>query len=213
MKTNFDISIDRFDEFATEYDERFQNMSAYADSIARFCDLISPDNPKILELACGPGNVTQMLRNRFPESKITAIDLAPKMIEIAHSRLPDVDFRLMDVRNISDLPEKFDAVMCSFCLPFLSKNDAAKLMSDCAKLLTEYGVLYISTMEGDENKAGFETTNFSGNSKIYFNYHRQAELETDLKNAGFEKVKVKRQNYIEPDGSATIDLIFIAVKS
>jgi ubiquinone/menaquinone biosynthesis C-methylase UbiE len=209
---NFDISVQRFDEFAAEYAQRFMDMNAYSDSIERFCELIGHKNPKILELACGPGNVTRLLKLRFPVSQITAVDLAPKMIEIAQIVLPDVDFRVMDVRDISILPEKFDAVMCSFCLPFLSKTDAEKLITDCADRLVSGGVLYLSTMEGDETRAGYEKTSFSGNSEIYFNYHRQHDLENAFSENGFEVRHLKLQDYAEPDGSSSTDMIFIGVK-
>ena len=209
---NFELSVQRFDEFAEEYANRFDNVSGYSDQLLHFCNQIKSDNPAILELACGPGNVTSFLKNSFPESRILAIDLAPKMIEIAQKALPDVDFRVMDVRQISEIDEKFDAVMCSFCLPFLSKTDAAKLITDCSLLLNKGGVVYLSTMEGDETRAGFETTSFSGNSEIYFNYHRQQDLEDAFAKNGFEIRQVKLQDYIEPDGSATTDMIFIAVK-
>lgn len=209
---NFEISVQRFNEFAEEYTQRFASVDSYSGSLDRFCQLIAIGHPKILELGCGPGNVTKYLVKRFPDNRIIAVDLAPKMIEIAQKQLPEVDFRIMDVRNISSIPEKFDAILCSFCLPFLSKSDAEKLISDCAGLLISGGVLYISTMEGDENKAGFETTSFSGNAEIYFNYHLQADLENALKESGFLVDEIKLQDYEEPDGSLTTDLVFVAVK-
>jgi len=209
---NFDLSVQRFDEFAEEYASRFDNISGYLEHLTYFCELIKADQPNILELACGPGNVTSFLKNRFSESRILGVDLAPKMIEIARTQLPDVDFRVMDVRDISALDGTFDAVMCSFCLPFLSKDDAAKLIADCAACLVSGGVLYVSTMEGNEERAGFETTSFSGDAEIYFNYHRQTNLEDAFVQSGFEIRQVKFQDYIEPDGSATTDMIFIAVK-
>jgi ubiquinone/menaquinone biosynthesis C-methylase UbiE len=208
----FDISVQRFDEFAEEYALRFENVSGYIDHLKYFCDQIRSEKPTILELACGPGNVTGFLRNQFPESRIVAIDLAPKMIEIAKKALPDIDFRVMDVRRITEINETFDAVMCSFCLPFLSKTDAAKLIADSSQCLNSGGVLYLSTMEGDETRAGFETTSFSGDATIYFNYHRQHDLELALIQYGFEINQIKLQDYIEPDGSITTDLIFIAIK-
>jgi len=209
---NFDVSVLRFDEFAEEYASRFDNVSGYIEQLTNFCTLIKSDNPAILELGCGPGNITRFLKNSFPESLILAVDLAPKMIEIAQKALPDVDFRVMDVRDISGLNCTFDAVMCSFCLPFLSKSDATQLIVDCAAHLVSGGVLYVSTMEGDETRAGFETTSFSGNSEIYFNYHLQRDLEDAFAKNGFEIRQVKLQEYIEPDGSVTTDMIFIGVK-
>ncbi len=208
----FDISVQRFDEFADEYASRFENVSGYIEQLTFFADQIKTEKPAILELACGPGNVTKFLKDRFPESRILGIDLAPKMIELARKALPDVDFRVMDVRDISSIPEKIDAVMCSFCLPFLSKGDAAKLIADCSLLLNPGGVIYLSTMEGDETRAGFETTSFSGASEIYFNYHIQSDLQEAFEKSGFKVLKLDRQDYPEPDGSVTVDLIFIAEK-
>lgn len=208
----FDVSVQRFDEFADEYASRFGNVSGYMEQLTFFADQIKTEKPAILELACGPGNVTKFLKSRFPESRILGVDLAPKMIELARKALPDVDFRVMDVRDISSIPEKFDAVMCSFCLPFLSKDDAAKLIADCSFLLNSGGIIYLSTMEGDEARAGFEKTSFSGDSEIYFNYHVQYYLESSFSRNGFRVARLDRQDYLEPDGTVTIDLIFIAEK-
>ena len=210
---HFELSVQRFDEFAEEFGRQFVSVEAYSDSLDRFCTLIKSDDAKILELGCGPGNVTRFLKTRFPESQILAIDLAPKMIEVARKELSGIDFQVMDVRNISSISGKFDAILCSFCLPFLSKSDAARLISDSADLLHSGGVLYLSTMEGDENKAGFETTGFSGNAEIYFNYHLQNDLETAFIQSGFSIDRLKLQDYHEPNGSVTTDMIFIAVKN
>ena len=209
---NFELSVQRFDEFADEYAKRYMNLEAYSDSIDGFCNLIRTDKPKILELGCGPGNVTKLLKIRFPEAHITAIDLAPNMIAIARQQLPDVDFRLMDVRDILSLSEKFDAVMCSFCLPFLSTRDSQKLIIDFAEKLNPGGVLYLCTMEGNESDAGFEASSFSGEAKIYFNYHSRQNLQDALSASGFEISNLKLQDYPEPNGRVTIDMIFIGVK-
>jgi len=211
---DFDLSVKRFDEFADQYAKRYENLEDYTDSIDAFCHLIRTDKPKILELGCGPGNVTKLLKIRFAESQITAIDLAPNMIAIARKHLPDVDFKLMDVRDILSLPEQFDAVMCSFCLPFLSTKDAQKLISDCAELLHQGGVIYICTMEGNESDAGFEATSFSGEAKIYFNYHAQQDIQDAFVTSGFEIQFFKLQDYREMDGRiSTSDMIFIGLKS
>jgi ubiquinone/menaquinone biosynthesis C-methylase UbiE len=209
----FEISIQRFDEFASEYAERFMNIDLYRKHFDKFCDLIENRQPKILELACGPGNVTGYLKHRFQDSEIIAIDLAPNMIDIAKQTVSGVDFRIMDVREIRTLDLQFDSIMCSFCLPFLLKSDTKKLISDCADKLVKNGILYISTMEGDESKAGFESTCFSGDAKVYFNYHQQHDLEKYLVDNGFSVAYNIRQDYYESNGSVSIDLIMIAKKN
>ena len=208
----FDISVKRFDEFATEYAERFMNIDSYHVYFDRFCDLSENKQPRILELACGPGNVTKYMKQRFKDSEIIAIDLAPRMIDIAKKTVSGVDFRVLDVREINTLNIQFDSIMCSFCLPFLSKEDTFQLLSNCSDSLKQNGLLYISTMEGDKSKAGFESTSFSGNSKVYFNYHKQEDLEKALTDNGFRIKYNIRQDYIESNGNITIDLIMIASK-
>ncbi len=208
----FEFSVKRFNDFASEFAERFMNIDAYQVHFDKFCELIKTGKPNLLELGCGPGNVTKYLKQRFQDSEIVAIDLAPRMIDVARSHLSGVDFRVMDVRDIMALDLHFDAIMCSFCLPFLSKEDTQKLISDCSEKLVKDGVLYLSTMEGDESKAGFEPTCFSGDSKVYFNYHQHHELEKALLDNGFIVKYDFRQDYHEPDGTITIDLILIAKK-
>jgi ubiquinone/menaquinone biosynthesis C-methylase UbiE len=209
----FEISIKRFNEFAAEYSEKFMNIDSYLKYLENFCDSIGSMRPKILELACGPGNITKFLKKRFRDSEIIAIDLAPRMIDIAKQTVTGVDFRIMDVRDIKTLDVQFDSIMCSFCLPFLSKSDTERLIADCSEILFKNGAIYISTMEGDESKAGYESTSFSGKSKIYFNYHRQQDLEKSLIDNGFSIYYNIRQDYYEPDGSITTDLIMIAKKN
>jgi ubiquinone/menaquinone biosynthesis C-methylase UbiE len=213
MKT-FEISVDRFNEFAVEYEKRFMDgkINPYSDSLDFFCSKILKKKPEILDVACGPGNVTKYLKEKFPESNILAVDLAPNMIELTRKNVPGIETGVMDIRKIGEIERKFDGIMCSFCFPFLSLQDAEKMAKDIAVMLNEGGVLYISTMEGPESKAGFEKTSFSGDAEIYFNYFREEDIRRMLSENGFILDKLRKQDYKEQDGSITIDMIFIASK-
>lgn len=68
-------------------------------------------------------------------------------------------------------------------------------------------------MEGNESKSGFESTSFSGDSKVYFNYHMQQDLMDSLVKNGFSINYNIRQDYYESNGNVTIDLIMIAKKN
>jgi SAM-dependent methyltransferase len=209
----FDKSVGGFNEYAGEYAEKFKNIDPYVASLDRFCNLIKTNNPTILELGCGPGNITRYVKDKFPESRYIAVDLAPRMIEIAGQQVKGVDFRVMDARDISSFDTMFDAIVCSFCLPFLSKNDADKLIAGCAGRLKANGAIYISTMEGDESMAGYETTSFSGDTEIYFNYHSKEDLENSMLDNGFTIDQLKRQEYYESNGRSLIDMIIIGIRN
>ncbi|MFN8208281.1 MAG: class I SAM-dependent methyltransferase [Bacteroidales bacterium] len=209
---NFSHSVKRFDEFAAEYAARFMDIEMYRSLIDHFCELVPCQNPRILELACGPGNYTHYIRQLLPESVYLATDLAPGMLEIARKNAPGVDFRMMDMRELKLLQGPFDAIFCSFGLPFLSTADAIKLIGDCAEKLVKGGVLYISTMEGEEQDAGFEPTSFSGKAEVYFNYHREEDLKNAFLKNDLVLESMVKQDYHDPDGTVLVDMIFIGKK-
>jgi trans-aconitate 2-methyltransferase len=52
-----------------------------------------------VDLGCGPGNSTEVLRERYPGARITSVDSSPDMIKAARARLPGVAFEVADVRT------------------------------------------------------------------------------------------------------------------
>ncbi len=54
---------------------------------------------RVVDLGCGPGNSTQLLRERFPDSQTMGVDSSPAMIRKARERLPDCLFVEADIRN------------------------------------------------------------------------------------------------------------------
>jgi trans-aconitate 2-methyltransferase len=51
----------------------------------------------IVDLGCGPGNVTAVLRQRWPEAEITGVDASPEMLAKARSALADVRWIEADI--------------------------------------------------------------------------------------------------------------------
>ena len=50
------------------------------------------------DIGCGPGNSTEVLRDRYPRARIVGLDSSPDMIEAARERLPDIAFEVADIR-------------------------------------------------------------------------------------------------------------------
>ncbi len=206
------ITIDTYNSAAKNYWDKVMDMDLYDDTYDMFCEMIEKENPDIFEIACGPGNVTKYLHSKRPDFNITASDIAPNMIELAKKNNPKADFLLLDCRDIERIDRKFDAIMCGFCMPYLSKEECAKLIADASKLLNTNGLLYFSTMEDDYNKSGFETTSFSGESKVYIYYHQADYLSMCLNENGFQIIDLKRKKCPEPDGTFLTDMVFMARK-
>ncbi len=203
------IAVEIFNKLAQDYQDKYMDVSLYHDSFDVFCSQIKK-NASVLELACGPGNVTQYLLKKRPDLNILGTDLAPNMIELAKINNPQANFQLLDSRKIISLNKTYDAIMCGFCLPYLSKEEAIQLISDAAKVLTNNGVIYISTMEDDYSKSDFKKG--SSGDEIYMHFHEEDYLVEALKTNEFKNIDIKRQNYPTTDGSIVIDLIIIAQK-
>ncbi|MGZ3885082.1 MAG: class I SAM-dependent methyltransferase [Bacteroidia bacterium] len=201
------IAVDIFNKKAKDYQDRFMDVSLYGSTFDYFCEAIKP-NAEVLELACGPGNITRYLLNKRPDLRITGIDLAPDMIALAKQNNPEAGFHIMDCREIASLNKTVDAVMCGFCLPYLEKEEAIQLIRDASTLLHPKGVIYISTMEDDYGKSGLRKG--SGGEEMYIHYHEAGYLTYALKENQFEILKTDRKNYTDHTGTATTDLILIA---
>lgn len=212
MKDQYQQSVERFNEFATEFERGFMELSLYDKAIESFCSTISVTGPKILELGCGPGNVTRRIKSHLPDAQITAIDMAENMISLARKNVPYVDYKVMDVRCIDQLKGPFDAIIAAFVLPFLSYDDCSDLLAKISTLLQPEGKLYLSTMEGTPEQNGFESTSFSGENKIHFTYYRETFLKTQLAFVNFSVSNFVKQPYIRNNVPLLTDIIIFAQK-
>lgn len=85
----------RFDRSGADgsYDAHARVQRLMSDSlstaIARLTHDLQPGPINILEIGCGTGALTEKLAELFPEAAITALDLAPAMLESAKQRLAD----------------------------------------------------------------------------------------------------------------------------
>ena len=195
-----------FDLLADVYQAKYMDVSQYADSLDLLCSILDI-NAKIIELACGPGNVTRYLLDKRPDLKIEASDLSENMLRIASKINPEATFRLMDCRKIDDITEKCDAVVCAFGLPYLSKAEACKLIKDAAGILNKNGLIFLSTMEDDHSKSKMERS--SSGHEIFMNYHEQGYLEEAMRKSNFGILYSEVLIYNDSQGKDVRDLILI----
>jgi len=85
------------------------------------CELGDPASGgrlRIVDLGCGPGNSTALLRERFPDADILGIDTSPAMLDAARRRLPDCRFEQGDIGALGDLG-RFDLVFTNAALQWV----------------------------------------------------------------------------------------------
>ena len=99
---------------------------------------------KILEVGCGTGYVTRKLANDYPNAQITAVDIAPGMIELVKSTIQNnnVDFICADIEEI-DLIGNYDLIVSNATFQWF--NDFENTVGRLIGLLSENGTLCFST--------------------------------------------------------------------
>ncbi|MGH4024991.1 MAG: trans-aconitate 2-methyltransferase [Pseudonocardiaceae bacterium] len=91
---------------------------AFGDQRARpFHDLLArvraQDPAVVVDLGCGPGNLTRLLTQRWPHAHLVAVDNSPEMVQAAQER--GVPAQLCDLRSFA-LPPGTGLVVCNAVL-------------------------------------------------------------------------------------------------
>ncbi|MBL7892700.1 MAG: class I SAM-dependent methyltransferase [Bacteroidia bacterium] len=203
-------TFETWNKIASLYQEKFMDLELYNETYDFVCSAISDDNAKIADIGCGPGNISKYLLAKRPSFNLYGIDIAPNMVELAKRNNPNANFDVMDCRNIGKLHEKFDGIICGFCLPYLSHTEGEKLIADCSQLLNGDGIFYISFVEGDLSKSGYQVG--SSGDRIFFYYYNLNMLQTLLMDNDLEELRVFKLQYKRSEAASEIHTILIARK-
>lgn len=104
-----------FSKYAHLYDEYASVQSLMASSLINYAP--AEGVTKILEIGCGTGGYTRLLRERFKGASIKALDASQAMIETARKKIwdKDIEFILADAEEWNP-EESFDLVTSNAAL-------------------------------------------------------------------------------------------------
>lgn len=199
-----------WNKVAKSYQDKFMNLNLYNDTYDAFLDLMQNPNSSLLEIGCGPGNITHYLLSKNAALKIKGIDTSENMIELAKRNNPAAEFEVMDCRKIDNLNAKYNAIVCGFCIPYLSETDCKKLIVDCKNLLFDAGILYLSFVAGDHIDSGFMSG--SSGDRVYFQYHNLDRLKQELEANLFKIEELFTKKFLKSDGIEEEHTIIISTK-
>jgi SAM-dependent methyltransferase len=126
--------------------EREARFSVMFDAIAA----LLPTSFTALDLACGPGSISQRLLARFPDARAIAVDIDPVMLALGREAVGDVDGRLRFVDVDLDTPDWLDAldgtpvdvVLSSTALHWLWPASLTRVYRQLAGRLRPGGLLF-----------------------------------------------------------------------
>lgn len=134
-------SWDRQQEwYMPDREERFRVMLDMVEAV------VGPA-PRVLDLACGTGSITDRLLRRFPDATSTGVDLDPALLAIARGtfegddRVTFVTADLKDPEWAARLPHtSYDAVLTATALHWLHSEPLAALYGQLGGLVRDGGV-------------------------------------------------------------------------
>jgi trans-aconitate 2-methyltransferase len=122
---------------------------AMLERFAAFCG--GDPGPRLVDLGCGPGNITFLLVHRWPRASVLGIDGAPRMLAVARQRagaLPEqqagrVAFQqaLLPLAEPGSLAADFSAVLSNSLLHHL--HDPGVLWQAVAQLAAPGALVYV----------------------------------------------------------------------
>ncbi|WP_069742824.1 trans-aconitate 2-methyltransferase [Streptomyces sp. EN23] len=134
-------SWDRQQEwYMPDREERFRVMLDMVEAV------VGPE-PRVLDLACGTGSITDRLLKRFPNATSTGVDLDPALLAIARGTFEGDDrvtFVTADLKEpdwTDRLPHtSYDAVLTATALHWLHSEPLAALYGQLGGLVRDGGV-------------------------------------------------------------------------
>jgi ubiquinone/menaquinone biosynthesis C-methylase UbiE len=151
-----------FDQLAPSWETRIGPQHVAALELA----LDGREPPRqVLDLGTGTGVAAKAVATRFPEARVTAVDLSPAMIEQAQAGVPPelagrVRFEVGDASRLRFEDGVFDLVTLANMIPFFD---------ELARITASGGAVVLSFSRGDE-------------TPIYVPFDR---LERELRRRGF----------------------------
>lgn len=202
-------TFETWNKVAALYQDKFMGLDLYNETYDHICKSIDKPQAKLLEIGCGPGNITSYLLSKRPDFDIFGIDIAPNMVQLAKLNNPTANFAVMDSREIGGLDTKYDGLIAGFCLPYLSQTESHELISTAYHLLNDNGLIYLSFVEGDPGQSDFKE---GSGGRVYFYFHDLEDLKAQLIKTKFEGLEVFKVKYKTSGTTFDIHTIVTAKK-
>src|SRR3989344_2111794 len=166
-----------------------------------------PKGGRILDVGCAFGRDSKIFAEKG--FKVLGIDYSSAMIKRARESVPEIEFRVEDVRTLDEQDASFDGVWMNAVLVHIEKQDIQGVFAGIRRILKRGGILCASFKVGTGEGLS-KDERYEGAEK-FWSYFSQIEMKNFAASAGFELVTMMKQEH----PSAYIDkemLCFIARK-
>jgi len=131
-------------EYSAMASSRTQDAYEYEVNFPSILTLCPPHSQRVLDLGCGSGDFTSLMRAQFPE--VQGCDGSEEMLEIAREKNPKMRFFLWNLEHpCTEVgPASFDLIVAKLVFMFVEHFDQAA--QECTRILSPGGSLVISVI-------------------------------------------------------------------
>lgn len=139
IKEQFDNISETYDKQRKQLIPCFDDLYHISLSVLDYCG----KTPRILDIGSGTGLFSSIILKKYPNAKITLIDLSDKMLAVAKERFKHhKDFEFIgDDYTKHIFNEKFDIIISALSIHHLSGTAKKELYFKCFELLKDNGAL------------------------------------------------------------------------
>lgn len=138
-----------FEEEAKEFDQIILRLVPFykemVDALVSAIPFEKSDPVAVMDVGCGTGTIASRIKENFPNAKITCLDLAENMIEMARIKMREYNNVSYIVDDFSHFvfERKYDAIVSSLALHHLATDeDKKRFYKKAFDHLTNRGVFY-----------------------------------------------------------------------
>ncbi|MCY4363081.1 MAG: methyltransferase domain-containing protein [Gammaproteobacteria bacterium] len=161
-----------FDQFSDSYTEDIVRIVPHYLRLLSSLSEGLPDNfsaANILDLGCGNGNVTALLRKKYPDAEYTLLDASADMLAICRERLSGINMNCVRsyFRDYTFPEDYFDLIAANFSLHHLDSVEKQWIFPLLCKSLKQGGIFTCADMMVNKNSA--EHTRLVGEWRKFIN--------------------------------------------
>jgi malonyl-CoA O-methyltransferase len=135
---NKELIEKNFSKKAIEYDEQAIIQKEVAREL--LSKIPNKNYKNILDIGCGTGFLTSLVKNTFPDANVTGIDNSLGMIDIAKRMNRNIKFKCIDANRIDLMDEEYDLIVSSMALHWI--ENLPEWLVRVNKVMSENGSLY-----------------------------------------------------------------------
>lgn len=148
---------------------------------------------RILDLACGTGSTTLLLKKAFPQAEVVGLDLSPYMLVVADQKARNAGLSIQLLQGNAEATqladESFDVVTASLLFHETPPAIARNILRECFRLLSPGGEVVI--LDGNQDTLRHTAWLTEIFEEPYIRAYASGSVDAWMGAAGFEAVRTE----------------------